>query len=342
MSEVGSMHVARAVQTATELADGRVLIVGGCTNQGCDTGSSDGATAELYDPATRRFTLTGSLRTSRDDHAAVRLADGRVLVAGGWGGQGVLASTEIYDPATAAFSDGPTMSSPRAGFAAILLADGRVLLAGGYTDNHSTTSTVDLFDPAGDVIRPAPPLDQARGSYAAALLPDGQVLVVGGYGDGLALAGAERFDPASSTFEPTGPMGTARLKFAAARLRDGSVIVIGGAQDIEGRAAYDTTEIYDPATGGFREGPTMNEPRYKLLGSTVNLPDGSVLVAGGASTPELLGPTADAFTEVHGRLDGARLFAAAAPVDGGSVLVTGGYDERIVPTRQAWLYEPSP
>ena len=340
--EVGDMQVARAVHTQTELDDGRILIVGGCTNAGCDTGSPDGATAELFDPATRTFTLTGPLRTSRDDHAAVRLADGRVLVAGGWGGQGVLAGTEIYDPGTGLFSDGPAMSSPRAGFAAISLDDGRVLLAGGYTGNHSTTPTADLFDPTTDTILAVAPLLEARGSYAAARLIDGRAILIGGYDSGHTLGSAEIYDPASSTFSTTGSLGTPRLKLAAASLVDGSVIVIGGSGDIEGHAAYATTEIYDPLTGEFRNGPTMNKPRYKLLESTVSLPSGAVFVAGGASTPEVLSSTADLFTSVSGDLDRTRLFLAAAPSGGGSVLMTGGYDEQIRPTRQTWMYQPSP
>jgi len=340
--EVGTMQIARAVHTLTELADGRILIVGGCTSAGCDTGSPDGATAELFDPTTRTFTLTGPLRTSRDDHAAIRLADGRVLVAGGWGGQGVLATTEVYDPATGSFSDGPAMSSPRAGFAAIELDDGRVLLAGGFTGNHTTTPTADLFDPTTDTILAVAPLQEARGSYAAARLMDGQVIVVGGYDSGHSLSSAEIFDPATSTFGTTGAMGTARLKFAVAPLPDGSVIVMGGTGDIEGRNPFATTEIYDPLTKAFRDGPRMNEPRYKLLGSTVGLPGGAVLVAGGASRPEVLSPKADVFTSVSGELDQARLFIAAAPAGGGSVLITGGYDQGIQPTRQAWMYRPSP
>jgi hypothetical protein len=340
--ELGTMQVARAVHTQTALADGRILIVGGCTSAGCDTGSADGATAELFDPTTRTFALTGPLRTSRDDHAAVRLADGRVLVAGGWGGQGVLDTTEVYDPATGSFSDGPAMSSPRAGFAAIELDDGRVLLAGGFTGNHTTTATADLFDPATDTILEVAPLREARGSYAAVRLVAGGVIVVGGYDNGHALSSAEIFDPATSTFRSTGAMGTARLKFAAAPLPDGSVIVLGGAGDIEGRNPLATTEIYDPLTEAFRDGPRMNQPRYKLLGSTVSLPGGAVLIAGGASRPEVLNPTASVFVSVSGELDRARLFLAAAPAEGGSVLITGGYDQRILPTRQAWMYRPSP
>ena len=164
------------------------------------------------------------------------------------------------------------MSSPRAGFAAIELDDGRVLLAGGFTGNHTTTPTADLFDPSTDTILAVAPLLEARGSYAAARLMDGRVIVVGGYDSGHSLSSAEIFDPATSTFGTTGAMGTARLKFAAAPLPDGSVIVMGGTGDIEGRDPFATTEIYDPLTRAFRDGPSMNEPRYKLLGSTVSLP----------------------------------------------------------------------
>ena len=84
------MSAARAAHTATLLRDGRVLIVGGL---GAGAGS-----AELFDPATRTFSRTGSPLVPRASHTATLLADGRVLVAGGYNGS-FLASTEIYDPA---------------------------------------------------------------------------------------------------------------------------------------------------------------------------------------------------------------------------------------------------
>src|SRR5215207_7265482 len=69
------MIEAREQHTATVLADGRVLVVGGSHNGGS-------ATAELYDPRTREWTYTGSLASKRGGQPAVLLEDGRVLVVG--------------------------------------------------------------------------------------------------------------------------------------------------------------------------------------------------------------------------------------------------------------------
>src|SRR5437660_1733397 len=73
----GKMNVARAGHTATLLADGKVLVVGG------GNGSPDAIdSAELYDPQSRSWTLTGRLNVGRFADTATLLADGRVLVAG--------------------------------------------------------------------------------------------------------------------------------------------------------------------------------------------------------------------------------------------------------------------
>jgi hypothetical protein len=70
---------------------------------------------------------------SRSEPLVARLADGRVLVAGGIDGAtvGPSAEADLYDPATNTWTTLPPMPEPRAGGAAVALPDGSVLLVGG-------------------------------------------------------------------------------------------------------------------------------------------------------------------------------------------------------------------
>jgi len=88
----------RHFHTATLLNDGRVLIVGGL---GASTDTAQTLTdAQLYDPTTNSFAATGALHVARFYHMATKLADGRVLVAGGYNGGGATATAEVYGPLT--------------------------------------------------------------------------------------------------------------------------------------------------------------------------------------------------------------------------------------------------
>ena len=97
------------------------------------------ASAEIYDPATEKFTpLKGELRVNRQQHTATLMPDGRVVLIGGWGGEGrTLADAEVYEPGNGCFwSVGVEMKFPRRLHTAISLGGGRVLIAGGATDNE--------------------------------------------------------------------------------------------------------------------------------------------------------------------------------------------------------------
>src|SRR5438309_6829086 len=72
-SATGSMNVARVDHTATRLANGEVLVAGGR-----NITSGYLASAELYNPATSKWTLTGSLHVPRDGSNAVLLQNGEV------------------------------------------------------------------------------------------------------------------------------------------------------------------------------------------------------------------------------------------------------------------------
>ena len=334
------MTMPRASHTATTLPDGRVLIAGGCTTDGCG-GTPEGGRSEFYDPATGRFTAGPNMIQARGGHTATRLPDGRVLYAGGYPDEGrpPLRSLEMFDPTTNEFTEVAQMASGRGWHSATLLRDGRVLLVGGV-DARQALSTVEVFDPLTSRLVRAASMPQPRATHVAGLLDNGRVLVAGGQtlpGHGRGIVGtALLFDPATNAWSGVGDLQVARYKAAMAPLKDGA-LVIGGQTADDAAARLPSTERFDPATNGFTAGPTMSEPRYKISDAVVVLRDGRVVVAGGFGVDVLYG------NEVRpigppGSVE--RQFPAAAELLDGTVLVTGGYSERTEVTASAVLVRP--
>jgi sulfur relay (sulfurtransferase) complex TusBCD TusD component (DsrE family) len=82
----GAMVRIRHGHSATLLPNGKVLIAGGHDGSASDPyywRYSD--TTEVFDPVTRRFTLSVNLARSRSGHTATLMNDGRILMAGGGG-----------------------------------------------------------------------------------------------------------------------------------------------------------------------------------------------------------------------------------------------------------------
>src|SRR5512132_2905106 len=116
VTPTGAMSSPRAAHTATLLRSGEVFIAGGCTLASCEL-DRHGAETELFDPQTGRFRPGPDLLRERVGHVALRLPDGRVLIAGGWtGGSRPTATTELYDLERGSIVAGPPMTTPRGGF----------------------------------------------------------------------------------------------------------------------------------------------------------------------------------------------------------------------------------
>ncbi len=168
-----SLNVDRRFQTATLLADGRVLAAGGVSSKFEDPETVILRSAELYDPATELWSVTGSLNFDRHLHTATLLADGRVLVVS-------VRTAELYDPATERWTvtGGPNMA--RETHTATLLTDGRILVLGVSTSGGPTSA--ELYDPFTGCWTATGSLNSRRFTHTATLLEDGRVLAAGGFG----------------------------------------------------------------------------------------------------------------------------------------------------------------
>ncbi|MCI0485860.1 MAG: zf-HC2 domain-containing protein [Blastocatellia bacterium] len=342
LKPAGTMNDARFSHTATLLSDGRVLVAGGRERRDVIL-----ASAELYDPATRRFTPTGSMTTRRVGHTATLLPDGKVLIAGGSSKEfyhGALASAELYDPATGRFTPTGNMTATRLAHEATLLPDGRVLITGGQSADWNKLASAEVYDPTTGVFIPTSSMKASRADHTATLLKDGRVLITGGssgsYFSESIVASAEVYDPIKGSFAPTGSMAAARHKHSAEMLPDGRVIILGGADSRNLQTLYASAELYDTDTGAFAATGNMRTSRYKIRDAVVLLNDGKALIAGGGARVEVYDPTTGIFGAVAGGTGAPRYYSTATRLANGEVLIVGGYSNGLQPNASAWLYKP--
>ena len=350
----GSMIQSRSGHRATLLDDGRVLITGGFNDS-----NTHRATAELYDPVVETFTLLPTLMsTARASHVSVKLDDvrGRVLIAGGQGPSGNVATAELFDPTMNTFSSPIAMQEVfgRHLPAATRLDDGRVLIIGGFKDPGFTVSdSAEIFDPATDSFSSVGALTGPRARSTVHVLSNTDVLIAGGVfasGGGADLQTTEIFDVLAGTFRPGPLMTTARSNHAAANLVDGRVILIGGNPG-SGFVGQATAEIFVPApppTHELVQVGSLSFPRTEASASL--LLDGRVLIAGGRTghngpnlvTAEIYDPATESWT-LTGNMNRARRAAPLVTLQDGRVLVVGGEDipNPNIPHKTLEMFDPT-
>jgi hypothetical protein len=342
-ASTGSLNIPRSGHTATLLANGKVLVVGE---------DQDGSSAELFDPSSGTWSVTGSLNIARYGHTATLLQSGKVLIAGGGGGDG---RAELYDPATGTWSITGGLITDRGRQTATLLQNGQVLIAGGWFDEGdgiaSFVASAELYDPATGTWRVTGNLNAPRSSHTATLLPDGRVLIAAGVTDNwvpdkggfavspTSLNSAELYDPATGMWSVTASLNTVRDSHTATLLPNGKVLVAGGSYwTIDGNTpndgtfpcgdiwtcrakALDTAEIYDPATRNWTATVNLNAARFDP--TATRLQNGQVLVAGGD------------------RLGSAELFEQSLSISINDAIVTEGNAGTANVTFQVNLSAPS-
>jgi len=346
-------------RTLTGLTNGvtRVLRVAAVNALGTGPESAPAPAATPHDPFPgARFAATGSMFTARTRAEAVRLADGRVLVVGGFrltatGADIMLASAELYSPATGTWSRAASLPSPRSGFSLNLLPGGKVLLAGGYDPGFRQTSTAYLYTPADNTWKSTGRMTLPRADHVGLTLRNGTVLAAGGTtappSATAATRTSETYSVTTGRWTRAGLMTRARTHHQGALLagRSGVVLVAGGDA---GGAGTRTAELYRPASRTWVATGSMTDVRgnddvgdftMTVLGT------GKVLVAGGYGTGVLR--SAELYDPATGtwRRTGSMPFATqgghtATLLRDGTALVVAGMDD-YGPLAVSQIYVPA-
>lgn len=302
------------------------------------------------------WTATGSLAAGRIGSSAVRLQDGRVLVAGGFQqSQAAMNSVEIYNPSSGTWSVAAPMISSRIVPSLVVLADGRVLVAGGRWDfltNGNSTSTAEIYDPSANTWTRTGSMLTARETKLQLLLPGGRAFFIGGShtvnGAINVLTSTELYDPSTGLFSAGPAMASPHGAGAISSLANGRWLVAGG---LNGAAIGATAETYDAASNAWSWAGAMTNERYIFAMS--RLPDGRLLAAGGQSNSTPFLNTSDIYDPATNSWSAGPNLATGRQVEnsfavGGRVAVVGGilngnplasvevYD----PAANAWLTGP--
>jgi hypothetical protein len=136
----------------------------------------------LYAQIQGQWVSSGTMQSSRELNAQVRLASGKVLSIGGVDSSfiNVLASSELYSPGPGTWTLTGNMAEARESFPAAVVTDGKVLVSGGLGGGGTVLAGAELYDPTTGTWSAAGSLGVARFGHTATLLQSGKVLVTGG------------------------------------------------------------------------------------------------------------------------------------------------------------------
>ncbi len=315
----GSLVLARQAHQATALRDGTILITGGLDRVYGDT--EPHPPAEVYDPRTGQSRLVGDMLYPRNSHAATLLNDGTVLITGGADGDSVVHRAEIYDPLTETFRPGDVTRTAWMGHVATPLMDGSVLLSGsGLNDGYELWDPTFGFRPTGD----------------GCALGGGVVVPIGITTVLIATRGGteQLLDTTTGTCRRLdGPFAQHRFESGVRLLPSGDVLLIGSfirsTSVANSFTAHPMAYLFDITTGEFRQ---VEDPPHSGLIQW----DGLTRLQGDMALVLFSrwgdGPFTASFDAATGRFTaaaspaGTRGIFRVTAVDGGDVVITGGYN----------------
>jgi hypothetical protein len=352
----------------TPYVAGLVLIAGGQGSDGTPLNS-----AEVFNPATNRFTLTtapalggSNMNDGRYSHAAAATnttnGGAAILVTGGVDASGVAKSTETFSGSSNQFSLGPDMTDSRQGHTATFLVGvTQVLVAGGQGASGTVLKSAEIVGAASSTmntarVNAAASVEKVYNAIVRNSCP-GRAVITGGSDGVSALQTAELFDPGSNSFTLTDDVSLGGSQMNAARIfhtatllsNSGNLkVLVAGGEGVAG-VAQASAEIFDVASNKFTlttdlGGTDMNDARAKhtatAIGATTVLIAGGIDSSGNAlATAEVFDLSTNSFTKV-GSMHSARFDHAAAALSNGKILITGGEDGSGTTLNTAEIFDP--
>jgi hypothetical protein len=230
------MRTARYDFGLTHLLDGEVL-------------AAEGISAELYNPSTGTWTVTGSPTSNVGGPNAALLLDGQVLTVLGLNGQ-------LYNPSTGTWTATPSTDATIVNAITPRFSSGEVLAVGGFVTGKTAESAAALYDPSTGQFTPESGPCRCE-SFNGALLQTGEVLVAGGinvvpgspYPSFRTTNSAELWDPSTQAWTTTGSLNGSRYGESITVLQNGQALVAGGSQSTMVKnnfVAPATAELYNP------------------------------------------------------------------------------------------------
>lgn len=248
----GALNQARMGHLIARLPGGKIAVFGGH-----GPGFVSLSSAEIFDPGTGQYSGL-SMNFSHDAGLIARLADGRILLAGGSADWGIPAfgDGELFDPATGTFTPTGGLVRFRAFAGAGTLSSGKVLVAGGWWTHNDAYSYGELYDPATGVFSATGPLTTARAGCFVLPCSDGTGVVVGGifYTGGALEPSPEVYSPSENTFSPLASWFDANPGWnlvADYQPTDSRRMPNGKYGFIAYKAAQYEFIVFDPAAKGF-------------------------------------------------------------------------------------------
>jgi hypothetical protein len=365
MAKVGDFGCARssigdgrAFHTATLLDDGNVLIVGGASSI-TEVGGvarrrlTASASASLYNPNDGTFSVLAPPAHARMFHMAVKLDDGRVVIAGGTSVAAYsvddpgspfpinplepVSDVEVFDPVTKTFaSAGVDPAGGRVFGAGVPSLDGKtVLLTGGVVAGRGTGDDAPPFDLSTALATTTscggsplscgagPTMNSARAGHTAVRLTNNIVQRIYVFGGGIT-----RFEPdvlAGNTFEVAVVSGFTRNQnvfFASSTVYVGLRLLMAGGltRTTTAPVAFQMARVDNDRGAAY-----VFDPAGCLDGD--NGRDGCATSRAVSGGPPM-------------SLERPQFFGSATPLDTIRVLIAGGFaDLNLAPSLDAEVYK---